>query len=185
MLSRCQNEAASKQSQYSRVGRKKWRAAGGCIYIDCKYLTVIHSLSEEYIARRTKYGIPSGSFLMYQLWFSWWRHQMETFSASLALCVGNSPVTGEFPTQMPVTQSFDVFFDLRPNKRLSEQSWGRWFDTPSHSLWRHCNVTCHYWLFWDIDCVIVYFFTHVCQCVFYVTTTDAYMMHNIIVNHIP
>ena len=35
---------------------------------------------------------------------------METFSALLALCVGNSPATGEFPSQRPVTQSFDVFF---------------------------------------------------------------------------
>ena len=42
----------------------------------------------------------------------WWRHQMETFSALLAFCVGNSPVTGEFPTQRPVTRSFDAFFDL-------------------------------------------------------------------------
>ena len=33
-----------------------------------------------------------------------------------------SPVTGEFPLQRPVTGSFDVFFDLRSNKRLSEQS---------------------------------------------------------------
>ena len=48
----------------------------------------------------------------------WWRHQMETFSALLAICAGNSPVPGEFLTQRPVTQSFDVFFDLRPNKRL-------------------------------------------------------------------
>ena len=43
---------------------------------------------------------------------SWWRHQMETFSALLAICVGNSPVPGEFPSQRPVTMSFDVFFDL-------------------------------------------------------------------------
>ena len=43
---------------------------------------------------------------------SWWRHQMETFSALLAICAGNSPVPGEFPTQRPVTQNFDVFFDL-------------------------------------------------------------------------
>ena len=49
--------------------------------------------------------------------FPWWRHQMETFSALLALCVGNSPVTGEFPSQRPVTWIFDVFFDLRRNKR--------------------------------------------------------------------
>ena len=48
---------------------------------------------------------------------------------------------GEFPTQRPVTRSFDVFFDLRLNKRLSKQPWGWWFKTPSWSLWRHCNVT--------------------------------------------
>ena len=41
-----------------------------------------------------------------------WRHQMELFSALLAICAGNSPVTGEFPAQRPVTRSFDVFFDL-------------------------------------------------------------------------
>ena len=55
---------------------------------------------------------------------AWWRHQKETFSALLALCAGKSPVTGEFPTKRPVTRSFDVFFDLRLNKRLSKQSWG-------------------------------------------------------------
>ena len=47
---------------------------------------------------------------------------METFSALLAICVGNSSVPGEFPTQRLVTRSFDVFFDLRLNKRLSKQS---------------------------------------------------------------
>ena len=46
---------------------------------------------------------------------------METFSALLAFCAVNSPVTGEFPSQMPVTRSFDVFFDLRLNKPL----WGK------------------------------------------------------------
>ena len=45
--------------------------------------------------------------------------------------------------QRPVTRSFDVFFDLRLNKRLSKQSWGWWFETPSRSLWRHCNVMHH------------------------------------------
>ena len=70
---------------------------------------------------------------------SWWRHQMETFSALLAFCEGNSPVTGEFPSQRPGTQRFDVSFVLRLNKRLCKQSWGWWFETPSRSLWRHCN----------------------------------------------
>ena len=70
---------------------------------------------------------------------AWWRHEMETFSASLALCAGNSPVPGEFPAQRPVTRSFNIFFDLCPNKRLSKQWWGWWFKTLSCPLWRHCN----------------------------------------------
>ena len=70
---------------------------------------------------------------------AWWRHQMETFSALLAICAGNSPVPGEFPAQRPVTRSFDVFFDLRLIKRLSKQSSGWWFETLSCPLWRHCN----------------------------------------------
>ena len=69
----------------------------------------------------------------------WWRHQMETFSALLAICAGNSPVPGEFPAQRPVTRSFDVFFDLRLNKRLSKQSRGWWFETLSRPSWRHRN----------------------------------------------
>ena len=55
------------------------------------------------------------------------------------------PLCGEFtgprwiPTQRPVTQSFDVYFDLRKNKRLGKQSWGWWFGTLSWSLLRHRN----------------------------------------------
>ena len=56
------------------------------------------------------------------------------------------PLCGEFTgprwipcTQRPVTQSFDVFFDLCLNKRLSKQSWGWWFETPPRPLWRHRN----------------------------------------------
>ena len=69
------------------------------------------------------------------------RHQMETFSALLALCAGNSPVTGEFPSQRQVTRSFDVFFDLHLNKLLSKQSRRLWFGTSSRSLWSHSDVT--------------------------------------------
>ena len=46
-----------------------------------------------------------------------------------------------------MTRSFDVYFDLRPNKRLSKHSWGWWFETLSSPLWRHRNATekeyCH------------------------------------------
>ena len=71
--------------------------------------------------------------------YAWWRHQMETSPRYWPFCAGNSPVTGKFPTQKPVTRSFDVFFHLCLNKQLSKQSWGWWFETPSHQLWRHCN----------------------------------------------
>ena len=77
-------------------------------------------------------------------------NQMETFSPLLAICAGHTPVTGEFPTQRPVTRSFGVFCDLRRNKRLSKQSWGRWFESPSGLLWRHCDATVvsKYFMMW-------------------------------------
>ena len=65
--------------------------------------------------------------------------KMETFSALLAICAGNSSASGELPAQRPVTRSFDIFFDLRLNKRLSKQSWWWWLEMPSCPLWRQCN----------------------------------------------
>ena len=91
----------------------------------------------------------------------WWRHQMETFSALLAICAGNSPVTGEFPTQRPVTRSIDVFFficawmnnheagDLRRNRapyyvtvmRMPVKGpWGAW--VRYRSLHNHNTAQC-------------------------------------------
>ena len=67
-------------------------------------------------------------------------------SSNRNICRVTGPLCGEFtgpgdfPAQKPVTRSFDVFFDLRPNKRLSKQPWGWWFETLSWSLWRHCNA---------------------------------------------
>ena len=73
---------------------------------------------------------------MYSVWI--------TFSVLLVLCAGNSPVTGEFPAQRPVTRSFDVFFDLRLNKRLSKQSWGWGFEMSAWPSWSHCNDVSNY-----------------------------------------
>ena len=61
------------------------------------------------------------------------------FRVTGLLC-GEFTGPGEFPTQRPVTRSFGVFFDLPLNKRLSKQPWGWWFETPSWSSWRQCNV---------------------------------------------
>ena len=75
------------------------------------------------------------------------------FRVTGPLC-GEFTGPGEFPTQRPVTRSFDIFFDLRLNKRLSKQPWGWWFETPSWSLWRQCNdceeiTQVPFWLKWS------------------------------------
>ena len=71
-------------------------------------------------------------------YLSWWRHQMETFSALLAIRARISSVTSEFPHKGQWCTA--LIFDLRLNKRLSKQSWGWWFETRSHPLRRHSNV---------------------------------------------
>ena len=70
---------------------------------------------------------------------SWRRHEMETFFALLALCAGNSLVTGEFPSKGQWRGALVLSLICALNKRLSKQSLGWWFETPSRSLWRHCN----------------------------------------------
>ena len=74
-------------------------------------------------------------------------------------------VTSEFPSQRPVTRSFDVSFDLCLNKLLSKQSWGWWFETSSRSLWRHCDACIitmtsqeHHgiWNHWKLDCFLTF-----------------------------
>ena len=62
------------------------------------------------------------------------------FRVTGPLC-GEFTSPGEFPSQRPVARSFDVFFDLRLNKRLSKQPWGWWFETLSCPLWRHGNAS--------------------------------------------
>ena len=61
------------------------------------------------------------------------------FRVTDPLC-GEFTGPGEIPTQSPVTRSFDVYFDLRLNKRLNKQSQGWWFETLSRPLWRHRNA---------------------------------------------
>ena len=111
----------------------------------CPCLGPIEFLSPKQCSRQAEMSV--GNWIVGATWLvftwnigaAWWRYQMETFSALLAICAGNSPVPGEFITQRPVTQSFDIFFDLRLNKRLSKQSWGWWLETLSRQLWRHRN----------------------------------------------
>ena len=79
---------------------------------------------------------------------TWWRHQMETSFASLAICARNSTVICESPAQRPVTRSFDVFFDLLLNKRLRKN--GEADDLGRHRT--HYDVTVVIWnTFQDIS----------------------------------
>ena len=106
----------------------------------------------------TSYHLSSGSarsIVLYPLayccsiFFSYYDDDIKgNISAVLAICAGNSPAIGEFPTQRPVPWSFDVFFDLRLNKQLSKLSWGWWFETPSRSLCHHCNALLNPQLLW-------------------------------------
>ena len=73
------------------------------------------------------------------LWFCMMTSSDGNIFRVTALCAGNSPVTGEIPAQRPVTRSFDIFFDVCLDERLSKPSWGWWFETPSSPLWRHSN----------------------------------------------
>ena len=72
---------------------------------------------------------------------SWWRHQMETFFRVTGLLCGEFTGHRWIPrSKASDAELFYLFFDLRLNERLSKQSWVWWFETPSWSLWRHCNV---------------------------------------------
>ena len=82
-------------------------------------LTTIHDRATK--CRNHISPISYDGTCLHRIWgFTWCRHQMRTLSELLVLCVGNSPVTGELPSQWPVTQLFDIFFDLRLNKPLSK-----------------------------------------------------------------
>ena len=86
-----------------RIETLNRRSAIPCVAISLAMFSLM--VLQSYYSRKTR-QIP------------WWRHQMETSSALLAICAGKSPVTGEFPSQRPVTRIFDVFFDLRLDEGL-------------------------------------------------------------------
>ena len=119
-----------------------------------------HSDAEPWCFFRSWLSMCQGQMYQWTLRVAWWRHHMEAFSVLLVVCAGNSPVTGEFPSQRPVTRILDVFFDLCQKKLSSKQPRHWWFETPSRSLWRHCNVALVY------VCKGVY--VHACDDIYYV-----------------
>ena len=104
----------------------------------------------HFVDNNLKYIFLNGSVLMsYKFWLNCISSkpslQMPVMTSSngnicrvTGLLCGNSPVTGEFPSQRPVTRSFEDFFDLHLNKRLSKQLRCWWFEMPLCSLWHDC-----------------------------------------------
>ena len=87
----------------------------------------------------THYWVLMFMRLQWMIWLCMMTSSNRNIFRVTALCAGNSPVTGEFPSQRPATRNFDAFFDMRLNKRWSKQSICRWYQTPTRSLWRQCN----------------------------------------------
>ena len=101
----------------------------------------------------------------------WWCHQMETFAALLALCARNSPVTGEFPSQRPVTRRFEVFFGLRlKNGWVNNRDPVMWLWKPCHlrhPIYPWCGAAtnrCREWIHWCCASYAVNSLSH-CHCV--------------------
>ena len=84
---------------------------------------VYSRLTTPVFGKGVAYDVPNpvskSEYIPQNMQAAWWRHQMEAFSALLGPCEGNP---GESPPERPVMRSFDVFFDLRLNIRLSKQS---------------------------------------------------------------
>ena len=109
------------------------------VFFDLPWINAWNAIDNNILCFNSEFMISQRYIRETKLSVTWWRHQRETFSALLACCAGNSPVTAEFPAQRPVTRSFGVFFDLRLHQELSKQWIRRWFKTPLRSLWRYCN----------------------------------------------
>ena len=88
-------------------------------YLSFIQMWVLHSFVLYFQPHDKPHGRAMGSlsWILKEKWPPWWRHQMETFSALLAICAGNSPVTGEFLTQRPVTRNFDARMNGWVNNR--------------------------------------------------------------------
>ena len=95
---------------------------------------------------------------------TWWRHQMEAFPRHWPFVRGihrspvNSPHKGQWRGALM------LYFVLHLNKRLSKQSWGWWFETPSRPLWRHCNIAKETWKMMSIYIYIaIYMYMYMCM----------------------
>ena len=115
--------------------------APGCCYAEYQSVGFQLFMGTRGSVHKYSWYMPPGASSTTNTIITWWRPMTTSSNGkifSITGCLWGEPlVTGEFPSQRPVTQSFDIFFDLSLNKQLSKESRRQWFETPS--LWRHCN----------------------------------------------
>ena len=111
---------------YSRADQRKHQKYTSLAFVWGIHRWPVNSPHKGPVTRKI---VPFGDVIMKPLWVYVsithddvikWKHYLCYWP----FCAGNSLVTGKFPSQRPVTRSFDVFHDLCLNKRLSEQWWG-------------------------------------------------------------
>ena len=137
-VSYCTYRRISYLSKLRWVTRPNWAAVHSRIWDQKKNIMLCLSRPQEQSTIVVCYWPISSEFLMMT------SSNGNIFRVTGHLC-GEFTGPGEFPTQRPVTRSFDVFFDLRSNKRLNKQWRGWWFQTQSCPLWRHRNVLHYHW----------------------------------------
>ena len=134
------------------------RSLFGLVSAVCRHLMSLNNMKQDHLTWEV---LNIGICIHHgQRWISlllqcWCKSNRLHYSASISMMTSSNGniyrvtghLCGEFTgprwiprTQRPVTRSFDVFFDLRLNKRLRKQSWGWWFETLSRPLWRQCNA---------------------------------------------
>ena len=139
--------------EFTHTWQQRWLSEAThwtCAPCTCPFCTVVNQFPFPYphLQSWCKEFTPPPTNCLHDDVMKW-----KKKTALPALCAGNFPVTGELPSQRPVKWSFDVFFDLRLNKRLSTQSRRRWFETPSRPLWRHYNVEALNYSFITLVCL--------------------------------
>ena len=92
-----------------------------CLYLVKKYNRVDQRVDRSVLVRECEYWSEISPAC--EGWRTlWWRHGIGTLCALLALCEGNPPVNGGFPSQRPVMQTLDFFFGNSINKLLDKRS---------------------------------------------------------------
>ena len=121
---------------YDHVDIMRWKRLSSLLH-ERQRLRYVIWLAQTEISREDKVNTMAAAAFMTT------SSNENIFRVTGPLC-GEFTGHGEFPSQRPVTRSFNLFFDLRLVERLGKQMKRRWFETLLCPLWRHCSVGIYY-----------------------------------------